>query len=82
MFPTDRLVLESLNVDYLFDWMSNLTNQPARDIWDMYFMVDEEVKDRYNEWWERMYHGEQCGSLWRRIRAIPARYKRGIPIWD
>lgn len=81
MFPTDRIILESLSRDYLFDWMSNLTAGNPRDVFDMYFLA-EDVKPFYEKWFTEMYHKKKCGSLWRRIRAIPYRWQWGtIPLW-
>jgi hypothetical protein len=81
MFPADRVVLESLNIDALFEWMGNLTRGNPKDVWDMYFLA-QDIKPEYEAWIVKFYNKKACGSLWRRIRSIPARHKRGLPLWD
>jgi hypothetical protein len=81
MYPADKAVLESLSIDALFEWMGNLTRGNPRDVWDMYFMVGDELKQEYSEWIANMYTKKQVGAFWRRIRAIPKRWKRALPLW-
>lgn len=81
MYPADKVVLESLSLDALFEWMSNLTAGNPKDVWEMYFLA-EEIKPEYEKWIYSMYNEKHVGSIFKRIKSIPTRYKRGIPLWD
>lgn len=83
-YPQDKILIEALNIDDLFDWFSGYTRLNSIeyfkfvDSFEPWTREGEEALKEFNAWWDEMYRKKKSGTLFKRIKAALWRSKKWV----